>query len=241
MLLTALREDVGAVLVHDFFPYQLCEDAAAWMEDLALERYDDVQYQSEAYRLGPTLNENRSAAGLRADYWEKATATLAVWSRSPKPPPIRQRLLERLSALHELVSPATVNGRELYWGIVREISKGTLAHWDDILREFPDGLLDDPPSHQLALNVFLTVPQQGGETLIWQHRWQERDEQYRVGFGYRDDVVGTEIPLKIVPRTVDLLIFNPRRFHAVRSSSGGRRIAVATFIGLNDRRLMLWS
>lgn len=241
-MIEQLFEDrIGAVVVPDFVPMWSCQETMVWLSGIEMGRYDSERYESDAYRLGPTLNEHRAGGCLSPDYWATAEAVRDMWALRSSPSSIRRIVADRLASLAGVVRPATTGGRELFWGIIREISKGTLIHWDDVRREFPPLFLDDPPVEQLALNIFLSVPENGGETLIWRHRWHERDERHRIGFGYRDDVVGSEVPLRVTPRAGDGVIFDSRRYHGVRTGRGGRRIAFATFLGTGDDRITLWS
>jgi hypothetical protein len=230
------------VRVNSFLDSNSCEAVLAAIDDSLLGRYDPSNYESVAYRFGPTLNEHRQEGILRVDYWEKAEEARRVWRSQLGHTQIRKDCVKMLSyAWPGIIEPATVSGRELFWGLIREINQGTLIHWDEVTREYPHGLFDHQPSDQLALNVFLSVTANGGETLIWRKRWHPADEAYRVGYGYRPEVLGNEVPLSIKVDKGDAILFDPRNYHAVNKGEYGRRIAFASFIGISNNRLMLWS
>ena len=63
------------------------------------------------------------------------------------------------------VRKASIGGRPLFAGMIREINEGARIHFDEIEREFPDGL-DDTPVVQLAFNCHLEMPGKGGEATV---------------------------------------------------------------------------
>jgi hypothetical protein len=146
------------------------------------------------------------------------------------------------SAWGAAVNPATVNGRAVFGGTLREINDGTLIHYDDINREFPNGLFDQPIVAQLAFNVWAAVPDAGGTTTVWRHRWEPPDEQQHEAYGYLPATVECCQHVRLHPRRGDALLFNPANFHAVDPNPGERRIAFAFFLGLTTSgQLIAWS
>jgi hypothetical protein len=242
LLLAVASREIGALRVPSFIDPHTSEAVLTAIGDSLLERYDPENYESAAYRFGPTLNEHRQDGTIRSSYWDRAEEARATWNERLKHAQLREECLDKLSSAWDgLVEPATVSGLALFWGIIREISNGTLVHWDDVTLEFPDGIFDRPPTAQLALNVFLSVSTEGGETLIWPRQWSPSDEAYRVGFGYRSAVMGNQRALSIKASSEDAILFNPSNYHAVNRGWGGRRIAFAAFVGVCDDRLVLWS
>ncbi|MYZ37987.1 MULTISPECIES: 2OG-Fe(II) oxygenase, partial [unclassified Streptomyces] len=176
-------------------------------------------------------------------YWPDAQAARAAWHRACLRPDPVAVALERLgSAWGTDVVPATIGGRPVFGGTLREINAGALVHYDDINREFPDGLFDQPVLAQLALNLWVQVPPAGGATTVWRHRWAPADEQHRDSYGYHRQTVEADQHIRLAPGPGDALIFNSSHFHAVDPSSGGRRIAFACFLALTPSgRLIAWS
>ncbi|GAA2485973.1 hypothetical protein GCM10010393_16330 [Streptomyces gobitricini] len=107
-----------------------------------------------------------------ARYWRDAEAARASWQRAGMRPDLITVSLARLgSAWGAAVTPATIGGRAVFGGTLREINAGALVHYDDINREFPTGLFDQEVVAQLAFNVWVSVPVTGGATTVWRHRW----------------------------------------------------------------------
>ncbi len=60
------------------------------------------------------------------------------------------------------VVPATVEGRAVFDGTLREINARLLMHYDDINREFPDGVFDQDTVAQPAFSLYVSVADGGG-------------------------------------------------------------------------------
>jgi hypothetical protein len=137
---------------------------------------------------------------------------------------------------------ATIGGRAVFGGSLREINAGALVHYDEINREFPRGLFDQDVVTQLAFNVWVAVPADGGATTVWRHRWEPSDEEHRQAYGYAPVTVERCQQVSLTPRAGDALLFNPANFHAVQPNPTGRRIAFAFFLGLTTTgQLIAWS
>jgi hypothetical protein len=96
---------------------------------------------------------------------------------------------------------------------------------------------------QFAFNLYLSVPEVGGETVVWRHRWNPDDEAFRLpgSYGYAEAVVGESESFELKPAVGEALLFNPRNFHAVRASHDSRRVALGFSIGLSDTgELLTW-
>lgn len=140
------------------------------------------------------------------------------------------------------VTPATIEGRAVFGGTLREINTGALIHYDDINREFPAGLFEQDVVAQLAFNVWAAAPHTGGVTTVWRHRWEPADEQHREAYGYRSETVERCQHVRLPPHVGDALLFTPANYHAVEPNPGGCRIAFAFFLGLTTTgQLIAWS
>ena len=243
LLLRLFAGTLGAITVTNALPVALSSSFLAQLDPSLFGGYASDRYQLPATRLGPVINEFRGDGDVGESYWQKANSTANYWSSRPRAVNLRNTAMELVqSAWQAPVVPASTHGRDLFWGIVREINSGTLIHWDEVIREYPVDFLDRMPVAQLALNIFLSVPDQGGETAIWRKRWEPKDEIYRTGFGYRSESVREKPRLLVAPKRGDVMLFDSRNFHAVQNSTEGRRIALSFFIGLaGDGNLIVWS
>ncbi|MER7111769.1 hypothetical protein [Streptomyces sp. NPDC000229] len=163
-------------------------------------------------RFGPALNDYRDQDGRldAARYWRDAEAARVSWQRvGVRPDPIAISLARLGTAWGAVVTPATIGGRAVFGGTLREINAGALIHCHDINREFPTGLFDQEVVAQLAFTVWVTVPAAGGATTVWRHRWEPADEQRRQAYGYRPETVEHSQHVSLTPELGDGLLFNP--------------------------------
>ena len=236
---------LAAVRVPDFLDISTCQAALAAAGRLPTAGYDPARVSTPIVRFGPALNDYRAQdGGLDSGrYWRDAEAARATWQRTGmRPDPIAVSMARLGSAWGAAVAPATIAGRPVFGGTLREINSGALIHYDDINREFPTGLFDQEVLAQLAFNVWVSVPEAGGATTVWRHRWEPADEHHRQAYGYQSEVVEHCQRVDLAPQLGDGLLFNPANFHAVEPNPTGRRIAFAFFLGLSTTgQLIAWS
>jgi 2OG-Fe(II) oxygenase superfamily len=232
--------EIAAIQIPGALQGQLCAKALAQVPREALAAYNTDYYPTPAYRFGPIANEHRVDGALAEAYWPQAAMARERCSGLLDLEIARAKLLEVLTVGDVPACPATLGSSELYWGIVREINDGALPHWDDISRELPASQLDDPPDAQLALNLFLSAPEHGGETLVWHRAWVPSDEEHRQGFGYDVAMLGEQASVALKPRTGDAIIINSCAYHSVLPCEG-RRTTLSCFAGVTDAGLRVWS
>merc|ERR1719436_459860 len=95
---------------------------------------------------------------------------------------------------------------------------------------------------QFAANVYLDVPERGGELEIWDVEPLSCDAIVQLD---QSKDIRSQLPtdsIKVRPVKGDLLLFNTRRPHAVCPFPNGTRTSMQTFIGCNDDKpLILWN
>jgi hypothetical protein len=196
-------------------------------------------------RFGPALNDYRRPDGTldASRYWLAAEEARTTWSAAGlRPDPVQIALAALGTAWGAAVAPATISGRPVFGGTLREINAGALVHFDDVNREYPPGVFDQQVVAQLAFNAWVAVPAQGGATSVWRRRWQPEDEAHREAYGYANRVVERVQSVTLAPEVGDGLLFNPNNLHAVEPNPGHRRIVFAFFLGLTTTgQLIYWS
>ncbi|MBL1107967.1 proline hydroxylase [Streptomyces sp. 5-8] len=236
---------LAAVRVPDFLGNAACRAALSALDRLPTTDYDPGRVPTPIVRFGPALNDYRDQDGhLDAErYWRDAEAARVAWHRAAlRPDPIAVSMGHLSAAWGAALAPATINGRAVFGGTLREINAGALIHYDDINREYPTGLFDQEVIAQLAFNVWVAVPPTGGATTVWRHRWEPADDHHRQAYGYRSETVEHCQHVTLTPKLGDGLLFNPANFHAVEPNPDGRRIAFAFFLGLTTTgQLITWS
>ncbi|WP_367140717.1 MULTISPECIES: 2OG-Fe(II)-dependent halogenase WelO5 family protein [Streptomyces] len=236
---------VAAVRVGGFLDLSSCEAAFAALDRLPTADYDPERVPTPIVRFGPALNDFRTARGHldERQYWAAAEDARVAWQRAGmRPDPIAVSLAQLGTAWGSAVVPATIGGRAVFGGTLREINDGALIHYDDVGREYPAGLFDQEIVAQLAFNVWVRVPDEGGATTVWRHRWEPADEAHRRAYGHGEECVKGAQRVTVTPMLGDALLFNPANFHAVEPNPGGRRIAFAFFLALTTTgQLITWS
>lgn len=236
---------LAAVRVPGFLTPQQCQAATTAFDRMPTAGYDPLRVPTPILHVGPSLNDYRTTANtLDSDrYWKDADAARCTWQEvRMQPDPIGIALARLGSAWGTAVTPGTIDGRPVFGGMLREMSSGTLVHYDDASREYPTGLFDQTVIAQLAFNLWVQTLTLGGTTTIWRHRWEPADEQHRDAYGYEREAVEDYQHITLTPRPGDALLFNPANFHAVDPNPGERRIAFAFFLAITATgQLITWS
>ncbi|WP_167768680.1 2OG-Fe(II) oxygenase [Nocardia sp. CS682] len=138
------------------------------------------------------------------------------------------------------------NGQAFFAGVARYQLAGVdlEPHTDNVGRNLPSDF-DIRITRQLSVNVYLDVPERGGELQIWDDYPDEREYRDRSGdrvYGIDRAAVG-DPALVITPRVGDAIFIDPRRVHAVAPSQDRPRITIGLFIGVTDpaASLKVWS
>jgi hypothetical protein len=234
---------LAAVRISRFFTEVECRSMVESLESVPLGSYDEKLVQPRIGKLGPTIYDFYGDSGLKDEYWldaERATDLRARLLPGCDPLDVA---LDRLSEnWPRRIAPATVNGKRLFAGLIREISEGARMHFDEIAREMPF-TLDATPVAQLAFNCHLSTSTGGGDAQVFRRRWRPDDESRRDGYGYDRSLVDGEPAVEVRADVGDAVLFDPRNYHAVTPCSGqGRRITLSFFIGLSAvGELFVWS
>jgi hypothetical protein len=234
----------AAVLVSDFMPRAQCAAVLAALKTAEFKTYDTKRVYPPVMRYGVGVSDYRRDGRIEESYWEAVKVDRRNWHELG----LRFDPFEVCRTTLGMNWPGKIsvgqsNGRELSPGVAREPDHGFIIHFDDASREFADNLLDISLVAQFAFNLYLSVPEVGGETVVWRHLWHPDDEAHRLphSYGYADDVVGDAESFEIKPVVGQALLFNPRYFHAVRPSHEARRIALGFSVGLTDTgELVTW-
>lgn len=237
---------VVALQIKNFVPADLCRAAMAKIADpgFPMDRYDKARVDPPIARFGPVLNEYKDGGDLRSQYWDDMTLARGVWRTwMHGADPLSFSTSRLAAAWRKQLRPARISGRELFAGAIREINDGALIHFDDVRREYGQDVFDEGvPVVQLAFNVWISAPLQGGRTHIYRHQWNPEDGAFRSGYGYHRKVIDGEQEIVLSVDLGDALLFDPRYFHSVESSTQGRRVAVTFFLGLTTQgELIIWS
>jgi hypothetical protein len=232
----------AAIQVPDLLSKTICEEIVQALCTVEFESYGRKRVYPPVMRFGVGVSDHRTAGKIADSYWPAIDLDRKAWldlglSLDPF-------LMCRAALGAEWPVAVRVGcnqGREMGAGVAREPNQGFIVHFGDAQREFAGDFLDANLIGQFAFNLYLSVPESGGETVVWRHRWHPGDETYRLpdSYGYDDLVVDDAESFMLKPEVGEALLFDPRNFHAVRASRDSRRIALGFSIGLTDTGEML--
>jgi hypothetical protein len=140
----------------------------------------------------------------------------------------------------------TLFGRKMFVGLSRMVEPATtfLAHHDIFSDDAPGMPEAESLNAQFGANVYVQMPERGGELLMWHRNLakEEFDQRRRGEYGIEiSELPPPDVVLK--PGTGDLLIFDARKVHAVASPQDDNRLAFSCFVGYrgDDQPLTFWS
>jgi hypothetical protein len=179
----------------------------------------------------------------RAEYFAMAKSLepqfAAIYARSFSPV---QRLIGKLRAIGCDADVMSEPGMGRYFVGNGKLRNGfSPIHVDFAPQDYSGWGIADAKA-QLAWNLYLQVPAEGGALLLWDRLWQPEDDIHQVddNYFYREQVVQGSRKLRIDVSEGELLIINSRNYHAVEETRD--RLAYGAFISVfADTRLRLWS
>ncbi|GAA4642380.1 2OG-Fe(II) oxygenase [Gordonia humi] len=196
-------------------------------------------------RIGQAFSETRD--GAESTYFDHAAGHRRDLRARAAPYPYPSDTV-RILLDEAWPSGATLlswHSRKFFVGVARYQQAGVdlEPHTDNLHRNLPDD--DLGIRRQLSVNVYLDVPDAGGELEIWDAYPSEDD--YRGLSGERvwgiDRADVGEPALTVRPTIGDAIFIDPRRVHAVAPSADRPRVTVGVFIGVRggDEPLAVWS
>jgi 2OG-Fe(II) oxygenase superfamily len=235
---------VAAIRVPDLLPRSVCDQTLQALAEVEFESYGKERVYPPVMRFGVGVSDHRRDGRLAESYWPALDKSHAVWAQLGLPFDPFELCRKAIGAdWPGGIAVGTSGGRQMGGGVAREPNQGFQVHFDNALREFQGNLLDANLISQFAFNLYLSVPEVGGETMVWRHRWSPADEAFRLpgSYGFSEAVVGDAESFELKPVVGEALLFDPRNYHAVRPSKDSRRIALGMSIGLSDTgQLLTW-
>lgn len=239
-----VQGSLGALRVANFLPLADCLSFVSVLDPAMFEQYDPDYYQTEAFRIGPSLNEHRFDSSNLDEYLAAADQAWQAWRDGVFPVDLHSIFRSNMERIWKgRLRGASCRGTPAYWGMIRRMTAGTLVHWDDIREEFSSPVLGENLSGQVSVNVFLEGPIEGGELLVWSRDRHPSDEAARISYGYDRTRVVPEAPdVTLLPRTGDAVVFSPLKYHLVQPVTNGDRLVFSVFMAIAESGdLVVWS
>ncbi len=239
--LNALFEGkILALRIFDFYPKEQLQPLADQLigYDHQINHYsmaEDVGVR----RMGMTIFEAENKPKKLRDYHKHAKIAGEYLRRVcfPHPNPLdllKSRLMESWpgglrieAALGELMNP----------GIVRVFDSGAFEglppHQDMLSRDLPDNQRARQMLSQLAANIYIRVPEIGGQIDIW-NKEPDIEEFESMRDGRYDFIPREALPsnfVRIKPKVGELMLFRSSCVHAVLPSQSSARVAFSCSLG----------
>ncbi|BCL27208.1 2OG-Fe(II) oxygenase [Streptomyces aurantiacus] len=241
-LLRLAAGTLGAIRVPDMLTPEGCVQLCAQLDGTEFSTYDERRIWPPIAKFGPAVYDYYLDGQLRPEYWQDARKAEEQWAKATGADDPMEALIAQIAeAWDGPVSRATVGGRSLFAGMVRELKGDPRMHFDEVVREFP-GVFDHTPIAQLGFNCYISLPEDGGELNVFRRRWRPTDDEDRIGFGWSQTIVAREPHLTLTPELGEGIFFDTRNYHFITPSTKGRRLTLAFFVGVTaDNRLIIWA
>jgi hypothetical protein len=246
-LLQLASREIGAIHVRGYYPADIAARAAdKAINHHALGHYHK-RYTSSVGRVYMPHIDTRWDPQLTKLYHDSALPAIQdVRSMfSPYLAPIDRIRLELQELWPAGANLLRLRGRACFVGAFRVFQPTTsefLPHNDAIDQE-TDAPEIEGVTNQLVANVYLQVPDEGGDLHLWLREPVPEETKVILEVeGLQRDRV--EPPLvEIHPAAGDLIIFSPRMLHAVTAGHGRHRVGAAAFIATKGPHepLVYWS
>lgn len=234
-----------AIVITGFLDQRICAIVSKKLLNRKMKEYTNAPGIG---RIGISFYETMNNPKMERDYIDHAIKNMQILRKifSPYHAPI-DHLRVALDEIWPAGSQLAVRGgKKMFAGLCRALKDGNgiLPHEDKFERDDPVELLRPTFKAQAAVNVYLQVPEKGGELELYKQSLgtDEYDSLRKDSYGIaRSLLPPPEVTIK--PSNGDLVIFNSRRLHSVADTVGKTRLSVSCFIGFSgeDAPLKIWS
>jgi hypothetical protein len=238
-----LLKEIDAIHVPGFYPHDISRKFAQKIAGHG--ELDSYKTQYDLKRLGMGFVDVGDDPESEKKYHNEAMRAISL---------IRDMIYPHITPLDHLrlmleevwqggAELEAIKGGKCFVGSCRVIDPGAkmLPHSDRMGR-MTESALD--MKGQLAVNIYLQMPEKGGEVELWlKEPTPEQEKEMAVRDGLDHDVLG-EPTLLVKPDVGDLVIFNSQLIHGVTPGEGGtQRVTMSCFIGYrgDDKPLTYWS
>lgn len=239
------REEILAVCVRNFIGQDVAVKLTEQVIGYGFQKYVNAP---SIGRIGMAFYEAENQPPRMADYFESVFENIDELRKrcAPYVSPI-----DLFRCVLDEVWPAgahieTLYGRKMYVGLSRVVKPGVtfLAHHDIFAKDAPDSFHAHSLQAQMAANVYLSMPSEGGALQIWDSELSPAafDEIRGDSYGIDPALLG-EATLEVRPNPGDLILFNSRRMHAVTRGTDNIRLSLSCFVGYRGPAtpLSFWS
>ncbi|MBE8523945.1 2OG-Fe(II) oxygenase [Amycolatopsis sp. H6(2020)] len=242
-----MNREIGAIRVRNFYPADIAADIAGRaVRHPAMGHYHKKHTSSVGRVYTPFIDTKRDPE-LTARYHDNANASIHE-VRSMFHPHLSP--VDHIRLLLQELWPAGANllrlhGRSCFVGAFRVFQPVTSEFYphNDLITQETDAPEVAGTVEQLVANTYLQVADAGGTLQLWLREPTEEERQTIIDVEGLDPAKIEPPALTFDPQPGDLIMFSSAMLHAVTSTEGRHRVAMATFIGCKgpDQPLFCWS
>jgi len=225
---------VACVQVQDFISEQTCRTMLEAVYDVGFDyhRGDNKSGQSVLKgKLGPNLYRYKDDVSL---YFELVRKFRTIFTEKifKEYNPFESLVELCRSAFDvECTCIAKEGDSEFIPFTVRDLSEAA-PHTDWVKTDYPQLELAQCVEEQFAWNIYLDVPEYGGQTVAYKQD---------VRCNPREELSSYAPRISIVPKRGSLLVLKSTNYHEVVQSRGaGKRITLSGFFGFRSSELVFW-
>ncbi len=236
---------IQAIQIKDYYPKEICKKVS---ERILLGERGYYINAPSIGRIGMAYFEASGDNALIQKYYRDAIENINSIRRifSPHYSPLDKFRLELQERWLHGCNIENIDKKRMFVGLCRVVDENIdfLPHQDIFSRDVNDNKIANNLLSQLSVNIYLQMAPKGGELEMWDllMTTEEYDRIRQGNYGLPREVMGNA-HLTVKPETGDLILFNAKKFHAVRQSIGGKRISISCFVGYRgiNKPLTVWS
>jgi hypothetical protein len=248
LLSDLVTDRVVAIVVPSFASELACDQIEAALDRARPEPYyhevgSDSRKTYEYYgvdRIGMPFNLTYEGERQRQRYYdERLAGTRRFRELVTGPSPIDRLRLELDEVWPDGAMLGAFEGIKMFAGIVRLMNaeRSRASEETPHIDVLPGSVCE--LQDQWAANVYIHVPDGGGELEVWDLPKAQSTADYPSDKLSRESLPEPDL---VTPRRGDLILFSARKPHAIRHFPLGRRISMQCFIGyFPGRALVLWN
>lgn len=237
-----LKGKIPAIIFRNYFKKTFCNKICNKIENQKLGNFQNGKLK----HLGPFL----MAFPTKKDtYFEEAKRSLpfqtAIFEGTENPIKKIFKIMEESFPGHKVsIANEAENQYSPYVIRIHEEGKSIPLHKDKISYEGKNYEISKL-NHQLSCVLHLQESDHGGNLIVYNHSWNQKDEKFRnIDFGYSSKLLGNSESCKMRLNQGDLVFLNPSFYHEVTKIIGRKsRITLGMFLGIypQEGKIVAWA